>query len=99
MSKKLNKSQSQLNAEAPKLDEVDALTYEKYVLQIANCELEVQRLVGLKQMLQTQLQQLVDNWHKKYNLTAGDNIDLPSRALTRQPKQAAAEVQLDSKAE
>lgn len=61
---------------ADKIDEVDALQYEKLMLQINTLDLQ-------KQLLQAQLQGLANSFNAKYTLTEKDQIDLNTRDIKR----------------
>ncbi len=59
-----------------KIEEVDALQYEKLALQLNNLALT-------KQLVEAQLQGLSASWNAKYSLSEKDSIDLQTRAITR----------------
>lgn len=61
------------------VDEVDALRYEKVMLQLQSLELQ-------KQMLQAQSQGLLVEWNAKYSLSQEDQVDLQSREIKRADK-------------
>lgn len=77
-------SMSDKQSEPEKIDEVDALNYEKLALQLNNLALT-------KQLIETQLQGLSASWNAKYSLTEKDSIDLQTRVITRAPAEKAAE--------